>query len=65
MDVVVQRCAGVDVHKDTVVTCVRTPGADGNRETVTKTFGTLTAELLALRAWLFGLWGDPVSTGAS
>jgi transposase len=39
MDVVVERCAGIDVHKDTVVTCVRTPGADGQREVVTKTFG--------------------------
>lgn len=55
MDVVVQRCAGIDVHKDTVVTCVRTPGADGQREVVTKTFGTVTAELLALREWLVAM----------
>jgi len=27
MDVVVARCAGLDVHKDTVVACVRTPGS--------------------------------------
>jgi transposase len=51
----VQRCAGIDVHKDTVVTCVRTPGADGQREVVTKTFGTVTAELLALREWLVAM----------
>ncbi len=55
MDVMVQRCAGIDVHKDTVVTCVRTPGADGQREVVTKTFGTVTAELLALREWLVAM----------
>lgn len=24
MDVLVERCAGLDVHKDTVVACVRT-----------------------------------------
>ena len=26
MDIVVERCAGLDVHKDTVVACVRVPG---------------------------------------
>jgi hypothetical protein len=26
MDIVVERCAGLDVHKDTVVACVRSPG---------------------------------------
>lgn len=52
MDVVVQRCAGIDVRKDTVVICVRTPEADGHSEMVTKTFDTVTAELLAVRDWL-------------
>ena len=50
MDVVVARCAGLDVHKDTVVACVRTPGWDGQRGEQVRTFGT--AELLALRDWL-------------
>ena len=27
MDVIVDRCAGLDVHKKTVVACVRLPGA--------------------------------------
>lgn len=52
MDVVVARCAGLDVHKDTVVACVRTPGADGGRVSETGTFGTMTVDLLALRDWL-------------
>lgn len=52
MDVVVARCAGLDVHKDTVVACVRTPGVDGVRVSETRTFGTMTVELLALRDWL-------------
>lgn len=26
MDVIVERCAGLDVHKDTVLACVRGPG---------------------------------------
>lgn len=53
MEVQVQRCAGLDVHKDTVVACVRTPeGEDGQRINQVRTFGTFTAELLALRDWL-------------
>ena len=52
MDVVVARCAGLDVHKDTVVACVRTPGPDGGRVSEVRTFGTFTVELLALQDWL-------------
>ena len=52
MDIVVARCAGLDVHKDTVVACVRTPGPDGRRAEQVRTFGTTTVELLALRDWL-------------
>jgi transposase len=52
MDIVVERCAGLDVHKDTVVACVRTPGKGGRREQTIRTFTTMTADLLALRDWL-------------
>lgn len=52
MDVVVARCAGLDVHKDTVVACVRTPGPDGGRVSEVRTFGTFTVDLLGLRDWL-------------
>lgn len=52
MDIVVERCCGLDVHKDTVVACVRTPGKGGRRDSETRTFGTVTVELLALRDWL-------------
>lgn len=52
MDVVVERCAGLDVHKDTVVACVRTPGRGGHRTEEIRTFGTMTVDLLALRDWL-------------
>ena len=52
MDVVVERCCGLDVHKDTVVACVRTPGKGGRRQQETHTFGTMTADLLGLRDWL-------------
>ena len=52
MDMVVERCCGLDVHKDTVVACVWTPGKGGRRNEETRTFGTMTADLLALRDWL-------------
>lgn len=51
MDIVVERCCGLDVHKDTVVACVRTPGK-GGRQSEVRTFGTMTVDLLALRDWL-------------
>ena len=31
MEVIHARCAGLDVHKNTVMACVRTPVADGGR----------------------------------
>jgi transposase len=52
MDKVVERCAGLDVHKDSVVACVRVPAPSGGRSTRVHTFGATTAELLALRDWL-------------
>jgi transposase len=52
MDLVITRCAGLDVHKATVVATVRVPTETGGRQSVTQTFGTMTADLLALRDWL-------------
>ena len=49
MEVTYSRCAGLDVHKKTVVACVMTP-----ESRVTKTFGTMTADLLELADWLLG-----------
>jgi transposase len=51
MDVQIERCAGLDVHKATVVATVRCPGPS-TRVSVTETFGTMAADLLALREWL-------------
>jgi transposase len=45
-------CAGLDVHKDTVVACVRRLDARGRLRSTTRTFGTMTAHLLALADWL-------------
>jgi len=52
MEIVITRCAGLDVHKATVVATVRVPGEDGRRRVVTETFGTMTPDLIALREWL-------------
>jgi len=46
------RCAGLDVHQATVVATVRVPADQGSRRSITETFGTMTADLLALREWL-------------
>jgi transposase len=51
MDVIYERVAGLDVHKRTVVACVRRmSGHQVSREC--RSFATTTAELLALRGWL-------------
>jgi transposase len=55
MDTMIERCAGLDVHKDSVAVCVRLPAAGGGREQRVATFGTTTADLLALRDWLVTL----------
>ncbi len=52
MERVIERCCGLDVHKKTVVAGVRVPGGTGGRDQHVRTFGTTTAELLALRDWL-------------
>jgi transposase len=52
MDLVIERCAGLDVHQATVMATVRVPAADGGRRMVTERFGTMTADLVALREWL-------------
>lgn len=52
MELLVTRSAGLDVHQATVVATVRVPDDAGGRRSVTETFGTMTADLLALRDWL-------------
>jgi transposase len=55
MDVVVERCAGLDVHRDNVVATVRVPG-DGRRRwsQQTRTFRATMAGLAELGEWLSG-----------
>ncbi|MDQ3770977.1 MAG: IS110 family transposase [Actinomycetota bacterium] len=53
MDRLVERCAGLDVHKDAVTATVRTPGpTPGERHQETQTFITTTKGLLVLLDWL-------------
>ena len=52
MDILYSACAGLDVHKDTVVTCVRRANPQGKVRKETRTFGTMTVHLLALADWL-------------
>ena len=52
MEVVYPRCAGLDVHKKTVVACRVRPTAQGQPERETQTFGTTTREILRLGDWL-------------
>lgn len=47
MEVINERCCGLDVHKKTVVACVITPEVKE-----TRTFSTMTRDLLALADWL-------------
>lgn len=49
---VITHGAGLDVHQATVVATVRVPGPDGGRHVETRTFATMTPDLLALCDWL-------------
>src|SRR4051795_2024061 len=52
MDVLIERCAGLDVRRDAVVAAVRRPGPGGRRRAETRTFATMTGQLEALADWL-------------
>jgi transposase len=52
MQVVYSRCCGLDVHKETVVACLRLASAGGKVSTEVQTFATTTAGLTALSEWL-------------
>jgi transposase len=66
MEQLVERCAGLDVHKDTAAVCIRLSRPDGKTVQEIQTFGTMTPDLLALRDWLESLgvaYGAMESTG--
>lgn len=52
MEVMYTHCAGLDVHKKTVVVCRLSVDAAGHKVKEVETFGTTTADLLRLSDWL-------------
>jgi len=52
VELLVPRCAGLDVAKDEVVACVRVPDGQGGRRQEVRTFPTFTSGLEALADWL-------------
>jgi len=52
MEVVYERCAGLDVHKKSVTACRITPVSGGGWQKESWRFGTMTDELLKLADWL-------------
>lgn len=52
MDILYTCCAGLDVHKETVVATIRRLDPKGKVRAETRTFGTMTSALLELADWL-------------
>ena len=52
MDIIFGHVAGLDVHKRTVVACVRKLQPQGNVLELVETFGTMTSDLLRMLDWL-------------
>ena len=52
MEVMFDRVAGLDVGKETLTVCVRTPGPGRRRHAETRTFKTMFGSLRAMRDWL-------------
>ena len=52
MEVINDRCAGLDVGKDEVVACIRVPDDAGGRHQELRTFPTFSSGLESLATWL-------------
>lgn len=52
MQLLHERCCGLDIHKKTVVACILITAPDGSVQRHLRTFSTMTADLLALSDWL-------------
>ena len=63
MDAIYARVCGLDVHKKSVVACRRRLTSSGRVEKEVATFGTTTAQLLALLAWLQRVGRDACGDG--
>ena len=54
---IVERCAGLDVHKASITVCVRTAGEGGEPHQEIREFSATTRGLLQLRDWLASFGG--------
>jgi transposase len=61
MEVLCARCAGIDVHKKTVVVCARWVDPGGRPVSEVRTYPTMTADLLAMVDWLASLGAEKVA----
>ncbi|MGW2524549.1 IS110 family transposase, partial [Streptomyces sp. NPDC001617] len=52
MDVIHERCGGIDISKADVKVTIRVPGSGKRRRSETRTFSSVTSGLLAMRDWL-------------
>lgn len=52
MQVVYERCAGLDVHQKTVSACAIVCAPDGTKRRQVRVFGSFTGDLLVLASWL-------------
>lgn len=52
MEIVYERCAGLDVHKKNVKACFTGPGPGGRGTKETRTYLTMTEDLVQLRDWV-------------
>lgn len=52
LEAILERCAGLDVHQESVVACVLSGPLDKSPNSEIRTFGTMTDELLELGEWL-------------
>jgi len=65
MEVVHPCCAGLDVHKKSVVACILESAAEGSLTKQVRTFGTMLADLEELSRWLSQAGCDAVAMEAT
>src|SRR3954453_14923278 len=66
VDVLIERCAGIDIGKDEVVACVRTPAPSGRgRQKRTRTFASFTGSLEAMADWFTAEGVTEIAMGAT
>jgi transposase len=65
MEIVYERCCGLDIHKKRIVACLITQSAKKQRSKEIRTFRTVTSELLALQDWLREAGCTPIAMEAT